>query len=298
MEEKKRNPILRPVAWVVLLILADLMRIAAVLMQRLGIFLVGLLAPLPTWAVVLLVITCSSIYLGIIGYAIVLLPSIVISITELIYPSKNAVRYYVVGVFGALIFCACIIGGMTGVIKSDVGAFWYYALCVYLTILFIVFTVYGKAKVDDRKDEIAKNIELEEKRQERSKTDETRMLRNQLSESERRNQIILEYSRKTCREIAGVPDNVEFDENYWPKSINGNSCMVYVDQSGLLYHKEDCEYKDTDNPISAFNLPENCSPCPYCKPLQFYGTPKWLDDYRNAISAKQKSGLIDPDIPR
>lgn len=293
---KKRNPILRPVSWVVLYVLINLICYVAELIQKLGIYLIGLLSPLPTWAVVVITISLSSVYFGLLGYAAGLIPMASVFVSDWIYPSKKGARYYFFGILTILFYLFLIIFSFSGAVSYPHSSFWYYALFVYDIILMIVLISCGRSKAVERREEYEKEL-VEKEKEDLKKTDETLILMNKLSESEKRNRVILDYSRRTCREIANVPEGVEFDLDYWPKSINGNSCMVYPDQGKQIYHTKECKDRNTDAFVSAFSIADKYTPCPKCNPVQVYGSPKWLTDYWDAIKLKRTYGILDPDIP-
>lgn len=293
---KKRNPILRPVAWVALYILINLICYAAELIQKLGIYLIGLLSPLPTWAVVLITISFSSVYLGLLGYGAGFLPMASEFVSDWIYPSKSGARYFSFGIFTIIFYLFMILFSASGAVEYPHSKFWYYALYIYDIILMIVLMCCGRTKALERKEEYEKEL-VEKEKEDLKKTDETLVLMNKLTESEQRNRVILDYSRRTCRQIANVPEGVEFDLNYWPKSINANSCMVYPDKDKPIYHTKECKDRNMDTCVSAFSIAEKYTPCPICNPVQVYGFPKWLTDYWDAIKLKRKYGILDPDIP-
>lgn len=146
---KKRCWALRPVAWGCTMLLALGMDIISGLIFRLGTELVFWLSGLSTLVVVFLVMALGSIYLGLATYSVWIVPFMLVHLSDLIYPSNHAFRYYFIGIFQVIGCVVCIISAANGILVRDI-MFFLYANMVHLAISSIVMMIYGRQKSEER----------------------------------------------------------------------------------------------------------------------------------------------------
>lgn len=115
--------------------------------------------------------------------------------------------------------------------------------------------------------------------------------------TELRDQYIEEFSGKTCRELANVPDGVTFGTDHWPVGINGKSLVVFLSANKKKYHAYGCRYFDSFAAVNVYRLPKGCEPCKVCHPIEVKGTPAWVLNYQSYIETKKEHHIPDPDIP-
>lgn len=125
------------------------MDIISGLIFRLGTELVFWLSGLSTLVVIFLVMALGSIYLGLVTYSTWLVPSALVFLSDLIYPSNHAFRYYFVGIFQVVCCLICIVLAAKGIIVQDI-MFFLYANMVHLAISAIVMMLYGRGKSEER----------------------------------------------------------------------------------------------------------------------------------------------------
>lgn len=107
----------------------------------------------------------------------------------------------------------------------------------------------------------------------------------------------IDTSNISCREMARVPDDILFDNDYWPLIVNGESTIVYVNKAGTRYHKRECRCSVGATAENVYRVRPECEPCRFCEPIVVQGKPGWLIDYQSFIKKKIENGFPDPDIP-
>lgn len=107
----------------------------------------------------------------------------------------------------------------------------------------------------------------------------------------------IDTSNISCREMARVPDDILFDNDYWPLIVNGESAIVYVNKAGTRYHKRECRCAVGATAENVYRVRPECEPCRFCEPIVVQGKPGWLTDYQSFIKKKAENGVPDPDIP-
>ena len=152
--KRKRNSLLRPVAWIATVVLIYCIGLVSTLVCTLGAWAVSELSRLSTGMVILLVILLGSEYSGI------LLPHLLVFASDFIYPSNHAFRYYFSGII-TLIFCAfSVIGCIRGWIvqTGDTSIFWFYATYSHLALSAIIMMLRGRSSSEDRHKEAVENV--------------------------------------------------------------------------------------------------------------------------------------------
>lgn len=145
-EQSKKCWLLRPIAWFVFLLTVYLMNGVVNAFFLLGVRIVDWLSTLPTIAVVLLTLAFGSIVIGILFYGVLYLPALVMTLSNLIYPSKNGVRYYFVGIAQLFISVLGIILAITD--SGNNYVFWDCAAYVYFAIVYVVMLFSVKATIE------------------------------------------------------------------------------------------------------------------------------------------------------
>lgn len=140
---------MRPVAWILTIIMMLALQFIAELLCLAGEYIVLWLSGLSTVVVILLTMAFGGLFLGIITYSVTLLPAIVVTLSDKVYPSNHAFRYYFVGIY-EIIGCAILI--YAGIIGSVTGGtmFWFYARYVWLIVVSIAMMLMGRGAANDR----------------------------------------------------------------------------------------------------------------------------------------------------
>ena len=114
-KEKKRCWLLRPVAWLVLLVSVYLMNAVINMFFLTGTYVVDWLSTLPTLAVILLTLAFGSIAISLVFYGAFSLVGLVVTASHAIYPSKIGLRFYMVSVFQLVI---CVLTVVSAIIDG------------------------------------------------------------------------------------------------------------------------------------------------------------------------------------
>lgn len=147
--EKKKHWIRRPVAWMCTYLMMLVMEWVARIICNLGESVVGWLNGLSTAMIVILVVVFGGVAGSLLMYSVFVIPAAIVAISDKIYPSNHAVRYYLLGsyeIFGSALF---IILAIAGIVQGG-DMIWYYAKYIYLIILSVVMMITGRAKSEER----------------------------------------------------------------------------------------------------------------------------------------------------
>ena len=141
--------ILRPIAWIFTLLTFLLLQLAADLICLLGEYITYKLSGLSTITIVILAMSFGSFLVGTFFYSIVYLTALFVELSDRIYPSNHAFRYYFIGIY-EIIGCAywvfaAIIGSVTGG-----SLFWYYARYVWLILASVGMMLFGRNAANER----------------------------------------------------------------------------------------------------------------------------------------------------
>lgn len=148
---KQNKPwILRPVAWICTILMFLGMQYIAELICRLGGYLVLLLDGLSTVAVVILVLLFGSAFCGLFFYSAIMLASLLVSISDRIFPSNNAFRYYFLGIYEIASCALLLLSAALGAVSGG-SMFWFCARYVWLIIASVIVMVTGHQAAKDRK---------------------------------------------------------------------------------------------------------------------------------------------------
>lgn len=147
--EQKKSWILRPVAWVCTAAMWVALSGVAYLLCRLGDFLTGWLGTLPTLAVVILSVLFGGIFCGLFLRSAFLLPSWMVTISDKIYPTRRAVRFYVIGGYTLLGCGIVILAAILGAVRG-VSMFWFYVRFCYIAAASVITMFFGYATASER----------------------------------------------------------------------------------------------------------------------------------------------------
>ncbi len=147
--EQKRSLALRPIAWVCTILMVLALQYIAEVACRLGELLFVWINGLSTVVIVILVVAFGGTFCSILFYAAIGLPSLLVALSDKIYPSNHAFRYYFVGIY-EIIGCVILILAGVGGLVSGGPMFWFYARYIWLIIASIVMMVNGRSEAKER----------------------------------------------------------------------------------------------------------------------------------------------------
>ena len=92
---------------------------------------------------------CLSLFASLVYISARFLPVLIIYLSDKIYPSNHAFRYYFIGIVSSLIYAIVLFSAIRS--KIPLGPnFWTYALFVYLIFSSIVMIVHGHVDAEER----------------------------------------------------------------------------------------------------------------------------------------------------
>lgn len=147
--EKKKSWVFRPVAWLATILLMLGLQFVAELLCELGGYLVYWLSGMPTVVIILLAIAFGGTFLSLFFYSAIMLPSVIVNLSDNIYPSNHAFRYYFVGLY-ELIACGFLVFMALNGMVSGGSMFWFYARYGWLAIASVIMMVVGNGNAKDR----------------------------------------------------------------------------------------------------------------------------------------------------
>lgn len=147
--EQKKSWFFRPVAWICTILMILALQYVAELICQLGAFLTVWLGGLSTIMVVILVLLFGSVFCGLFFYSAVILPQLLVSLSDKIYPSNHAFRYYFVGLY-EIAGCAFLIYSAAIGAVSGGSMFWFYARYVWLILACAIMMVSGHGAAKER----------------------------------------------------------------------------------------------------------------------------------------------------
>lgn len=147
--EQKKNLILRPVAWICTIVMVLGLQLVAELLCRLGGYLVLWVSGLSTAAIIVLVLIFGGLFCSLFFYSAILLPSFLVTVSDKIYPSNQAVRYFFAGIW-EVAGCAFLITMAAAGAVSGGSMFWFYARHAWLILASIIMMVAGNNEAKER----------------------------------------------------------------------------------------------------------------------------------------------------
>lgn len=137
-------------AWGFVIIGVLAMQFAGYLLCLVGEWSMAQIKDLPAILVMLVLVAFGGVYFSLAYFALFLIPGLTVEYSNRIYPSKKAVRYYVVGIY-ELIGCAFLIyAGARGIARAS-SMVWYYARFSFVGLSTIVMIVSGKGEAKEYK---------------------------------------------------------------------------------------------------------------------------------------------------
>ena len=147
--EHEKSWILRPVAWILTIIMMLALQFIAELLCSAGEYILIWLSGLSTIVIVLLTMAFGGAFLGIISYSVTLLPALLVTLSDKVYPSNHAFRYYFVGIY-EIIGCALLIyAGIIGAVSGG-SMFWFYARYIWLIVVSVIMMLIGRNEANSR----------------------------------------------------------------------------------------------------------------------------------------------------
>ena len=135
-KDKKKCWILKPVSWLAFLLSVGLMNSIVNTTFLLIDYVVEWLSTLPTVAVILLTIAFGGFLLGLMFTYTIKLVLFVVSLSHSIYPSKNGVRFYIVGAVQVLLSLLSVVFNITD--TGSTHTFLDFAAPIYFAIMYII----------------------------------------------------------------------------------------------------------------------------------------------------------------
>lgn len=146
---QKKSWILRPVAWICTAAMWVALSGVAYLLCLLGDFLTKWLSTLPTLTVVILSVLFGGIFCGLFLRSAFLLPSWMVTISDKIYPTRRAVRFYVIGGYTLLGCGIVILAAILGAVRGG-SMFWFYVRFIYVAAVSVIAMIFGAAVASER----------------------------------------------------------------------------------------------------------------------------------------------------
>lgn len=140
---------LRPVSWITSIIMLFILQISAELICNLGEFLISCLSGLSTIAFIALVLLFGGLYCSLYFHSAYMMSCLFVTVSDKIYPSNHAFRYYFLGIYEIIGCCFLIFAAMTGSVTGG-SMFWFYARYVWLITSSVLMIIYGRSESESR----------------------------------------------------------------------------------------------------------------------------------------------------
>ncbi len=147
--ETNKPWLLRPVAWVATSIMFVGLKLVGELMCLVGEYLTYRLDGLSTISVIIWTMLFGSTIIGLFFYSATFLSSLLVTLSDKIYPSNHAFRYYFVGIYEIINCASWIISAIMGNVHGDY-MFWFYAQNGWLIYASVVMMLIGRSMSEDR----------------------------------------------------------------------------------------------------------------------------------------------------
>lgn len=145
----KRSWVLRPVAWLCTLVMCCFIDAIAGLLCRLGIWLVGLLGDFSTIGIILFITFIGTSFCSLFFWAMTMLPNLLVSLSDNIYPSNHAFRYYFLGIAWIGLCLLLAIFGVLKIITSS-SMVWFYIKLAAQILAAALMIIHGYADAKNR----------------------------------------------------------------------------------------------------------------------------------------------------
>lgn len=147
--EKRRVWILRPISWILTAVMVIGLQYIAELLSRLGEIAINWVGGMSTIMTVVLAIALGGPFISAFYYSAILLPAFLVSISDSVYPSNHAFRYYFIGIYEIIGCAILIIAAILGFVKGGT-MFWFYARYAWLILACIIMMVSGNTSAKER----------------------------------------------------------------------------------------------------------------------------------------------------
>ena len=243
----KKHWMFRPIAWICTVVMILCLQYASELICRLGEYLFSILDGLPTVAVILLVMAFGGVFSGIVLYSLFMLPAIIVTASDKIYPSHHAFRYYLVGIYSiagcAFLIYAAAIGAVRGT-----SMFWFYVRYIWQILAYITMMIMGHTKAKERygKTDSIASPEINDEKQE-----DIRNLKKQIETMEHALRIDVESyeeSKKylqrayTDEELKQLISRGAFPADRMKDYIDKREALAAIVDSGPQLHENTIRY--------------------------------------------------------
>ena len=135
--------ILRPIAWAFTVACLFGMQWLAMMFCRLGEFLISIAEDFSTIVKILFGATIGTAYIGLYFSSMSFVPAFVVVLSDGIYPTRRAMRFYLAGAYEILGCAFLIIAALMGAVKGG-QMFWFYARFALLILQSVFLVAYGK----------------------------------------------------------------------------------------------------------------------------------------------------------
>lgn len=147
--ERKKFWVMRPVAWIATYAMFVVVKLLGELVCLLGEYATYRLDNLSTIAVILFALLFGSTAIGVFFYSATSLSALLVSLSDKIYPSHHAFRYYFIGIYEIVNCVSWIVYAITGNVTADY-MFWFYAQHGWLIYASVTMMLVGRSVSNDR----------------------------------------------------------------------------------------------------------------------------------------------------
>lgn len=146
--KNKKPLILRPVAWAFTVACLLGMQWLAMAFCGIGEFLTSIAENFSTIVKILVGATVGTVYIGIYFSSMSFVPAFVVVLSDKIYPTRRAMRFYLAGAY-EIVGCAfLVIAALMGAVKGG-QMFWFYARFALLILQSVFLIAYGKRQASE-----------------------------------------------------------------------------------------------------------------------------------------------------
>ena len=147
--EQKKSWLMRPVAWIATYAMFIVVKLLGELLCLLGEYTVYRLDNLSTVAIIVATLFFGSTAIGFFFYLATILPALLVSLSDKIYPSHHAFRYYFIGICEIINCASWIIYAIVGTVTGE-NMFWFYVQNGWLIYASAVMMFMGRSESNDR----------------------------------------------------------------------------------------------------------------------------------------------------
>ena len=142
MEQNNRKWYMRVLSWIVLMLLCGVYHALVPQAFKLIFMLIDWLSGLSTIMIIILSILFGGTIISILFYSILIIPALIVSLSEKICNSKKGLRYKIIGWYDIISYAIYIVFGITGTITGAVAIL--YCVSIYGVLSCIPFVCVNK----------------------------------------------------------------------------------------------------------------------------------------------------------